>query len=126
MEFLNNIDFSAGADWFGAGTQAVSDAASSSDNWFSGGLDFLTDSASGAFEWLGDNPEAANLLGGVAKGAGSYLSAREASKQAEDLYDKKRRDSMISPGKVNDYGSYRTVAGRGLLTNGMLVDREDR
>ena len=130
MSFLSNIDFSSGTDWFGAATDAASSAASSSSGWFGGGLDFVTKGASGAFGWLERNPEAANLLGGVASGAGQYLAARETAKEnaklEEKMYERRRRDSMINPGELGDYGSYRSVGGKGLLTNGLLASVRDR
>ena len=109
-----------------AGSVAGSAASSAADSGLWGGV---TKFATDAFNWIGDNPEAANLIGGVAMGAAQgYMQQQQADDQRafeREMYDRKRRDRMAKPGEINNYGSYRnTIAGRGLLTNGAIAGEE--
>lgn len=98
----------------------LSGAASTAGNWLSSVGDYAVD----AFSWLDQNPSAANILGGVAAGVGqAYLQ----NEQAEDdrafqqqMYERRRRDSMATPGEVGDYGSYTNSLTKGLLSNGKI------
>ncbi|MDR5867920.1 hypothetical protein [Halomonas koreensis] len=91
----------------------------------SGGFDTVAGFATDAFNWLSENPEAANMLGGIAAGVGqAYLQNEQAKDQrafARDMYERKRRDRMAKPGEVNGYGSHlNTLAGKGLISSGMI------
>ncbi len=92
----------------------------------SAGFETVSTYATEAFDWIGENPEAANMLGGVALGAAQgYMQ----NKQAEDerafkreMYDKKREDRFAKPGEIGNYGSHRNaIAGKGLISNGMIT-----
>jgi hypothetical protein len=103
--------------------QAAVDVGSSSGLW-----DGVTNFATGAFDWMGDNPEATNILGGIAMGAASgYMQNEQAEDQRafkREMYDKKREDRFSKPGEINGYDSYlnNTIAGNGLITNGMIAE----
>lgn len=108
MDWLSNID--------------TGSIASAAGNIWDGVSDFATD----AFTWIGDNPEAANLIGGVALGAAQgYMADRQARDQRafeREMYDRRREDRMVKPGEVNNYGSHlNTIAGKGLLSSGMIT-----
>lgn len=125
MDILSGIDSVLDS---GAVQSAVDVAGSaSSSNWWDGVTNFATD----AFDWIGDNPEAANLIGGVAAGVGSaYLQGEQAKDRRafeERMYERRRRDQMVNPGQVGQYGSHlSTIAGKGLLTSGVITgDQED-
>jgi len=112
MDWLSNID-----------TGGIADAASSAaaNIW-----DGVSDFATGAFTWIGENPEAANLIGGVALGAAQgYMADRQARDQRafeREMYDKRREDRMAKPGEVSSYDSHlKTIAGKGLLSSGMIT-----
>lgn len=98
------------------GTQAVSN-----DSWWSTALDWGTS----AFQWMDDNPTAANVLGGVVGGAGQYLAQRDLAKREAELlrkqWERERQAQMISPGKVNNYGSHTNQFAGGLLTGGPIA-----
>jgi len=90
--------------------------------------DGVTNFATNAFSWIGDNPEAANLIGGVALGAaqGYMLDSQAKDQRAfeREMYDKRRDDRMAKPGEIGQYDSHlKTIAGRGLISNGMLTDQ---
>ena len=98
--------------------------------------DGVTDFATNAFGWMKDNPEITNILGGVALGgAQAYLQGSQAEDQRaheRDMYDRKvmdarqdREDRMAKPGELRNYDSHRnTIAGRGMITNGLLTGEE--
>lgn len=120
MDFLKNIDFSSGTDWFGAGAQA-----SSSSGLWNGVTNFATE----AFDWIGKNPEASNIIGGVALGAAQgYMQAGQAKDQRafeREMYDRQREDRMAKPGEVQNYDSHlNNISGRGLLTSGTITGEE--
>lgn len=81
--------------------------------------------ATDAFNWIGDHPEAANLLGGIAAGVGSaYLQSEQAEDQRvfeREMYERRRQDRFAKPGEIGDYGSYRNTITRGLLSDGMIT-----
>lgn len=90
--------------------------------WWNGVTDFATD----AFNWIGDNPEAANMIGGVAAGAATgYMQNQQAKEQRvfeEEMYDRRRRDRQIEPGDINNYGTHRNaIAGNGAMTAGDIT-----
>ncbi|MGM0783909.1 MAG: hypothetical protein ACQEUM_07340 [Pseudomonadota bacterium] len=92
----------------------------------SGIWDGVSNFATNAFSWIGDNPEAANLIGGVAMGAAQgYMQDRQAKEQRafeREMYDKRREDRMAKPGEIGEYGSHlNTIAGKGLLSSGMIT-----
>lgn len=98
------------------GTQAASD-----DSWWSTALDWGTT----AFDWMEDHPTATKVLGGVVGGVGSYMSQkalqdREAGMMREQ-WERERQAQMISPGKVNNYGSHTNQFAGGLLTGGQVA-----
>lgn len=85
-----------------------------------------------AFDWVKDHPEAAQVLGGVAVGAGQgYIESRNARKERElqrELLDREIESRRIAPGEMGSgYGSYRESVTQGLISNGMLAsaDEED-
>lgn len=121
MDLLSGIDsvLDSGA------VQAATDVASSS-NWWDGVTNFATE----AFDWIGQNPEAANLIGGVAAGAAQGYMANEQAKDQrafeKEMYERRRRDQMAKPGEIGQYGSHlNTIAGKGLLTNGMITNEQE-
>jgi len=70
-------------------------------------------------------PETANVLGGVAVGAGTYLGDRALQDKKEEIdrkqWERERAAKMISPGKVNNYGSYGGQYSGGLITGGQIA-----
>ncbi|MEX0385877.1 hypothetical protein [Spiribacter onubensis] len=89
--------------------------------------------ATGAFGWLGDpqNAQAANILGGIALGAGQYYSAekdREAAAEQGRLDRELRRELLatelesqkIAPGE-RQVGGYVDNISNGLISNGILA-----
>lgn len=89
--------------------------------------DGVTDFATGAFDWIGKNPEAANLIGGVALGAAQgYMQNEQAKDQRafeREMYNKRREDRFSKPGEIQGYGSHRnTISGKGLISNGMITE----
>ena len=103
-------------DWGNIGS-AVSDAAS---GLFDSAAEYATD----AFDWLSGNPEAANILGGVATGVAGYYAQKDEQDWKEKLYRQQRQDQMINPGTIEGYGSHVGKAKTGLLTNGMIAGGE--
>lgn len=98
-------------------------------DWLSSAWDTASSYATEAFSWMGDNPEATNLLGGIAVGAAQgYMMSKEGDKQRafdKEMYERRRRDQMINPGELGNYGSHlNTIAGKGLLTSGMIAGQE--
>ncbi len=94
-------------------------------SWWDGVTDYATE----AFTWIGDNPEAANLIGGVAAGAAQgYMADQQAKDQRafeREMYERKREDRFSKPGQINGYDSHRnTISGKGLISNGMITGEE--
>ena len=115
-------------DWGGAISNTAIDAANSvagaatsaaSSDWWSGVSDYATD----AFNWIGENPEAANMIGGVVMGgAQAYLAGEQAKDQRafqREMYDRKQEDRYAKPGEINGYDSHTLT--KGLLSNGMIA-----
>jgi len=134
--------FDAIGDFGSSVMSSVSDLGSSasysfnagdSGNFFSTAADF----AGNAFSWIGDNPEAANVLGGLAVGAGAAYTAGQDREQrvrdnrldreAQANLQQQRIDAQrIAPGSgPSNYGSYQGAVTRGLISNGMLVGDEE-
>jgi hypothetical protein len=109
-----------------------------------GALDFVGDMfggaakfAGGAFDWMGDNPEAANLLGGVALGVGQYYNAEKDREQAvrenrkdrelqRELAAQRIEAQQIAPGEgPSNYGSYSSSVTQGLLSDGLLARADE-
>lgn len=94
----------------------------------SSGWDTAAKYATNAFSWLGENPEAANMLGGIAAGVGSaYLQNEQAKEQRvfeREMYDRRKRDRQVRPGEINDYGSHGATMTKGLLSHGMITGQE--
>ncbi|MFG6159620.1 hypothetical protein ACGTNG_12510 [Halomonas sp. 1390] len=95
-----------------------------------GFFDNVADYATDAFGWLNDNPEAANLIGGVAAGVGqAYLQGQQAEDQRAfemKMYKRRREDAYAKPGQVSGYGSHRQAITRGAITDGDITgDREE-
>lgn len=116
-------------NWASAVDAASSVAGTVADSSSSSLWDGVTNFATEAFGWIGDNPEAANLIGGVAAGAAQGYMANEQAKDQrafeERMYERRRRDEMVNPGQLGNYGSHlNTIAGKGLLTNGMITGEE--
>lgn len=127
-----------------AGVDAVSNAgtdfsqfASSSGNFWDTGIEFSTNAFDwlngddGPVQWMQDNPETTKLLAGVAGGVGSYFNAKEQREHEERLMDKKfslqQEASRITPGKGgNSVGVDGRSITRGLLTHGLIANRDDR
>jgi len=90
-----------------------------------------------AFNWVGDNPEASNLLGGVAMGVGqAYTAGQDREQRARDnrldrqmqrdLQAERLQAQQIVPGEgPSNYGSYGAGITRGLLSDGMLARDEE-
>ena len=99
----------------------IGSSAASSGGWWESTLDFGTR----AFEWMEKYPETANVLGGVAVGAGTYLGDRALQDKKEEIdrkqWERERAAKMISPGKVNNYGSYGGQYSGGLITGGQIA-----
>ncbi|WP_163650698.1 hypothetical protein [Modicisalibacter sp. 'Wilcox'] len=93
----------------------------SSSHWYSPAVNFSTS----AFNWINDNPEAANILGGVAAGVGAaYFQNQQAADDRafkERMYERRRRDQMVNPGTIENYGSHIGIVKKGLLTNGQIA-----
>jgi hypothetical protein len=105
-------------DWLNAAGDAVSS-----------GFDAVSGYATDAFSWIGDNPEAANMIGGVAMGAAQgYMQNKQADDRRAfecEMYDKKREDAFSKPGEIGNYGSHRnTIAGKGLISGGMITGED--
>lgn len=88
------------------------------------------DFPSNAFGWLGDNPEVANTLGGIAVGAGQgYIESRNARKDRElqrELQRARLEAEKIAPGTIGgSYGNYGSGVTRGLISDGMLARDEE-
>jgi len=108
-------------------------SSSSGGGFFSSAANF----AGTAFDWIGDNPEASNLLGGVAMGVGqAYTAGKDREQRARDnrLDREMQRDlqaerleaQQIVPGEgPSNYGSYGAGITRGLLSDGMLASDQD-
>jgi len=108
-------------------------SSSSGGGFFSSAANF----AGTAFDWIGDNPEASNLLGGVALGVGqAYTAGKDREQRARDnrLDREMQRDlqaerleaQQIAPGEgPSNYGSYGAGITRGLLSDGMLASDQD-
>ncbi|MCL7941226.1 hypothetical protein M8009_13110 [Halomonas sp. ATCH28] len=95
----------------------------------SAGFDTVSKYATKAFDWMGENPEATNLIGGVALGAAQgYMADKQAKDQRafeREMYDKKREDRYAKPGEIGNYGSHRNaIAGKGLISGGMITGEE--
>ncbi|GAB2799123.1 hypothetical protein GCM10027040_27720 [Halomonas shantousis] len=82
--------------------------------------------ATTAFDWIGENPEAANLIGGVAVGVGqAYLQNKEAEDQRAfdmQMYKRKREDAYAKPGEIGNYGSHLNTVTNGLISNGLITE----
>ncbi|TDX29094.1 hypothetical protein DFO67_108138 [Modicisalibacter xianhensis] len=98
---------------------------SSIGNALSTGWDSVSGYATEAFNWIGDNPEAANLIGGIAAGVGqAYLQNEQAKDERafkREMYERGVRDRQVNPGEIGDYGSYRNTLTKGLISNGMIA-----
>ncbi|QJQ93907.1 MULTISPECIES: hypothetical protein [Halomonadaceae] len=81
--------------------------------------------ATNAFEWLDDNPTAANVIGGVASGAGTYYAQKQQQNKQMDfqreMYGRQRKDQMANPGEIGDYSSHASSLSKGLLSHGMVT-----
>ena len=89
----------------------------------SGAGDVLGSAAS----WMGDNPGAANLIGGALMAGGSYLENRDTIKNEKEMQDREwaRRDKFGGAigGEATRYGVTETLATNGPLTgNGLLAN----
>lgn len=88
--------------------------------------DGVSNFATNAFSWIGENPEAANLIGGVATGIGqAYLQNKRDEKQQEferEMFDREREARYVQPGEIGDYGSHLSLTN-GLISNGMITNR---
>jgi len=143
-DFASEAAGAVGDFFTGGGGQAASNAgeamaqAQLGNAGSSGGaLGFAGDLFSGAaryagsaFNWMGDNPEAANALGGIAVGAGQgYIESRNARKDRElerELQRERLEAEKIAPGSMGDnYGSYGAGVTRGLISDGMLARDEE-
>jgi hypothetical protein len=134
--------FSSIGDFASEAIGSVGDFASNADysfnaadtgNFFSTAADY----AGNAFSWIGDYPEVANVLGGVAVGAGAAYSAGQdreqrardnrLNREMEANLQQQRIDSQkIVPGSgANNYGSYQGAVTRGLISNGMIAGDEE-
>ena len=97
-------------------------------------IDGVTSVASGAGDavgsaanWMGNNPGAANLIGGALMAGGSYLENRDTIKNAKEMQDREwaRRDKFGGAigGEATNYGVTETLATNGPLTgNGLLAN----
>jgi len=110
-------------DWSSIGT-AASDAATATADAAGGLFDTLGDYTTTAFDWINDNPEAANVIGGVMSGIGSYYAQKDQQAWKEKMYRRQRADQMANPGTIENYGSYVGTAKKGLLTNGQIAGGE--
>ncbi|WP_043530481.1 hypothetical protein [Litchfieldella xinjiangensis] len=94
-------------------------------DWLSTGWDTVSGFATDAFNWIGENPEAANMLGGIAVGAGqAYLQNEQAKGDRafqREMYDRQRRDRQVKPGEISNYGSHNATMTKGLLSHGMIT-----
>lgn len=126
MNLLSGIDSVLDSGAVNAAVDVGSSALSSGGgDWWNGVTDFATN----AFDWVGENPEAANLIGGVAMGAAQgYMQNKQADDQRafeREMWDKKREARYAKPGDVNGYDSHRNmIAGKGLISNGMIAGEE--
>ena len=121
--------------FFGSGGEGIGPPGSDvgGGGFFSTAANF----AGTAFDWIGDNPEASNLLGGVAMGVGqAYTAGKDREQRARDnrLDRQMQRDlqaerleaQQIVPGEgPSNYGSYGAGITRGLLSDGMLASDQD-
>lgn len=98
-------------------------------DWMSNLWSGVSDFATNAFDWIGNNPEAANIIGGVAMGAAQgYMQQRQAKEQRvfdREMYERsvrdRRKDREITPGEINNYGSHLNTMTQGLLSHGMIA-----
>lgn len=94
-----------------------------SSNWAADAFSSAANFAGDAFNWIGDNHEAANVIGGVAMGVGSAYSASKDRQMQRDLQRERLEAEKIAPGEVGSgYGSYRNNVTQGLISNGMLAN----
>ncbi|MGQ7248299.1 hypothetical protein ACUN9Y_13310 [Halomonas sp. V046] len=107
-------------------------------SWFDGissavsaGFKTASKYATPAFDWLGDNPEAANLIGGIATGVGqAYLAGEQADRERErqrdewafkqEMYNREREDRFARPGEVTGYDTHVNSLTDGLITRGQV------
>ncbi|MFP4138779.1 MAG: hypothetical protein ACLFSR_10485 [Halomonas sp.] len=118
------MNWTSAVDALGSTASSIGKAASSGGIW-----DGVSNFATNAFNWIGDNPEAANMIGGVALGAAQgYMQDKQNKDQRafeRDMYERQREDRMAKPGEVNNYGSHLdSIAGKGLLSGGMITGEE--
>lgn len=105
-------------------------AASAAGDALSAGFDTVSGFATDAFNWVGENPEAANLIGGVALGAAQgYMQDKQNKDQRafeREMFNKRNEARFAKPGEIGNYGSHRdTIAGsKGLIAGGMITGEE--
>lgn len=85
------------------------------------------DAVGSAASWMGNNPGAANLIGGALMAGGSYLENRDTIKNEKEMQDREwaRRDKFGGAigGEATRYGVTETLATNGPLTgNGLLAN----
>ena len=107
-------------DWMDSAVDAVT-------GFFGGAGDALGSAAN----WMGDNPGAANLLGGALMAGGSYLENRDTIKNAKEMQDREwaHRDLYGGAigGEATQYYVTPTLAGVGPLTgNGVLANMKNQ
>jgi len=99
--------------------------------FFSTAADF----AGNAFGWINDNPDAANLLGGVAMAVGKYYNAEQDREQQvrenrkdrqlqRELATQQIEAAQITPGNMGNTGGYVDNVTQGLISNGMLASKQ--
>ncbi|MHB0775432.1 hypothetical protein [Halomonas sp. WWR20] len=107
--------------WIDSIGTAMDAASESAGGLFESAASYATD----AFDWLNENPAAANVIGGLATGVASYYATQNEQNSRfdfeRDLYEQKRRDQMINPGTIENYGTHVGTAKKGLLSNGMIA-----
>ena len=103
-------------------------------DWIDKTIKFVTGVGSGAVDmvgsaasWMGDNPGAANLIGGALMAGGSYLENRDTIKNQKEMQEREwaRRDLYGGAigGEATNYGVTETLATNGPLTgNGLLAN----
>jgi len=82
--------------------------------------------AGNAFRWVGDNPDAANLIGGVAMGIGAQRSAQKDRDLQRELQRERLEAQKIVPGELSNYGSYNDSLTQGILSRGMIANDQEK
>jgi hypothetical protein len=89
-------------------------------------LDTVGEYVSKPFEWMEANPNVTKFIGGAAAAGLSHMASQDQRKHDERMYDRRKKDSQISPSSgTGDYGGHigQLSGGTGLLTSGYMTKK---